>query len=46
LTSVTKFADAFTEVECWHAAVGALWLDVSLERGFAVDSQDSGNPTL
>lgn len=36
LTSLTTFADAFTEVEVqgWRAAVEALWLDLSLEHGF------------
>lgn len=42
LTNLTTFADAFTEVEVqgWRAAVEALWLDVSLEHGFAVDPDD------
>ena len=36
LTSPSTFADAFTEVEvqCWLAAVEALWLDLGLEHGF------------
>lgn len=43
LTSLTTCADAFTEVEvqCWRAAVEAMWLDLSLEHGFPAPPPDT-----